>query len=290
MIVPIVTDGGRRGAPSVLPGYVGGHGLGVPLRSGNSSLRSRRTNRNQRRYSLLRDFPWWILLELTLVALVTWGLSTAIRMLANPMTLPVTAVRVVGPLAHLEPAAIEQAVTPAATGGFLQVDVHNVRQAATTLPWVADAQVRRLWPGTLRITITEQEPEARWTPQDQPMGLVNKQGKVFYPDVATFPQDLPEVGGPEGSALDMLNHLNQLNRLFAPLGLKVHSLQLDPRRAWTVGLSNGIRLLLGRTDLDNRLERFLRIYPSALAAQAERILRIDLRYSNGFAVGWKTPT
>jgi len=233
--------------------------------------------RNRRR----TIFFWWIPLELFLVGVVTWGLNLGITKLADPMTLPIKEVRVVGKLRHITPTMVEQALMPIVTGGLLRVDLRAVQQAALTLPWVADAQVRRLWPETLRIVIAEQEPVARWLPG----GLVNRDGVLFTPDPATYPENLPGLRGSEPAL--MLQHLRRLDQVFAFLNLTVTTLEVDERRAWAITLSNNIQLLLGKKDLDNRLARFLRIYPSALASQAERILRIDLRYSNGFAVAWK---
>ncbi|CAK0779501.1 Cell division protein FtsQ [Gammaproteobacteria bacterium] len=250
-----------------------------PVRKSWNPFRRRQNRRRGLKVILL----WWIPLELALVALVTWGLDTGVRMLADPMTLPVTEVRVVGELRHLDPSILEQATIPVATGGFLRVDIREVRQAAVALPWVEEAHVRRLWPDTLRITVIEQVPAARWVAG----GLVNGRGEIFTPDPSTYPEGLPSLEGPEGSATDMLGHLRRLNHVFESLKLTVTALQVDQRRAWTITLSNGIQLLLGKKDLDNRLARFMRVYPSALASQAERIGRIDLRYSNGFAVGWK---
>jgi cell division protein FtsQ len=44
---------------------------------------------------------------------------------------------------------------------------------------------------------------------------------------------------------------------------------------------------LGRLQLEQRLQRFVRSWPMVLAHAAERISVIDLRYSNGFAVRWQ---
>ncbi|CAK0750550.1 cell division protein FtsQ [Gammaproteobacteria bacterium] len=241
----------------------------------------------QRRRNRRRGFRvilfWWIPLELALVALVTWGLDTGVRMLADPMTLPVKDVKVLGKLHYLNPNTLEEVIIPVATGGFLRVDIREVRKAALTLPWVEDAHVRRLWPDTLRVTVTEQVPVARWMAG----GLINGRGELFTPDPSTYPDNLPTLGGTQGTTADMLDHLHRLDQAFAPFKLTVTTLQVDERRAWTITLSNGIQLLLGKKDLDNRLARFLHVYPSALGSQAERIARVDLRYSNGFAVGWK---
>ncbi len=246
-----------------------------------------RTRQNRRRgWQGTSLWLWWVPFELALVAVVVWGLDTGWRLLADPMTFPVKDVRIIGELHHIDSEALARVVVPVATGGFLRVDLREVRKAAMTMPWVNEAHVRRIWPDTLRVAVVEQVPVARWVGG----GLGNERGVIFMPDPATYPVELPNLDGAEGSAVDMLGHLRRLNQVFAPVGLHVTALTVDARRAWTITLNNGIRLLLGARDLDNRLARFIRVYPSALASQADRILRIDLRYSNGFAVGWKYAT
>ncbi len=251
-------------------------------------LRNLLWRRKNRRRGWKISFLWWVPLELALVGAVVWGLDTGLRMLANPMTFPVKDVRVVGDLHHVDSSLLEQTIIPVATGGFLRVDLRDVRKAAMALPWVDDANVRRLWPDTLRITVVEQVPVARWMPSGIPGGLINMRGEVFSPDSATYPTGLPTLDGPKEAAFDMLGHLHRLNQVFAPLQLHVTALTVDERRAWIITLNNGIRLLLGAKEADSRLARFIRVYPSALASQADRIGRVDLRYSNGFAVGWSS--
>ena len=256
-----------------------------PLRD----LFQRRKNRH-RGWKWIR--LWWVPLELVLVALVVWGLDTGWQLLADPMTLPVKDVRVVGDLHHVSSEVLRGVLLPVATGGFLRVDLMAVRRAAVTLPWVEDAQVRRLWPDTLRVTVIEQIPVARWlvVGGGGGGGLLNDRGEIFTPDPSTYPEGLPTLEGVEGSAIDMLGHLRRLDHDLARIQLSVTGLTVDNRRAWVITLNNGMRLLLGTKDLENRLARFIQVYPSALASQAGRIVRVDLRYSNGFAVGWKPAT
>jgi cell division protein FtsQ len=44
---------------------------------------------------------------------------------------------------------------------------------------------------------------------------------------------------------------------------------------------------LGRRDVDQRLERFFAVAAPVLRDDFERIEYVDLRYTNGFAVGWR---
>jgi cell division protein FtsQ len=53
-------------------------------------------------------------------------------------------------------------------------------------------------------------------------------------------------------------------------------------------LDNGIALILGRTALVERLNRFVLAYELNLKEHIEQIVYIDCRYTNGLAIGYKT--
>jgi cell division protein FtsQ len=65
------------------------------------------------------------------------------------------------------------------------------------------------------------------------------------------------------------------------------SLQLDDRGAWEMQLTSGIRVRLGARMVETRLDRFFEALDKVVAAQAEDVDYIDMRYTNGFAIGWK---
>jgi cell division protein FtsQ len=64
-------------------------------------------------------------------------------------------------------------------------------------------------------------------------------------------------------------------------------LQVDSRGALDIELINGLQVKLGRDDIDYKIERLVGIYQQQILPRRERIRRLDLRYSNGFAVAWK---
>ena len=47
--------------------------------------------------------------------------------------------------------------------------------------------------------------------------------------------------------------------------------------------------MVGRADPAPRLQRLVRYLPTLLAGEARAFDRIDLRYTNGFAVRWLEP-
>ena len=77
--------------------------------------------------------------------------------------------------------------------------------------------------------------------------------------------------------------------MFASSGNDVRALELDRRGSWslTLGRSTAVatHVVVGRSDARPRLARFARMLPQL--QRPDRVLaRADLRYTNGFALGW----
>lgn len=230
-----------------------------------------------------RQLPWRRVAGAVAVALFVAGLGWAAYRLTDPSLLPVQTVRVGGELVHVGRASLRETVAPFAAAGLLRVDLGEVRSALEVLPWVDRAEVRRAWPDALEISIQEQQPVARWGDK----ALVNHRGELFYPPVAQWPGGLPELSGPDGNAAEIASRFSELRNLMAPLGIELTALVQDERRSWRLRLGNGIDIRLGRRQTAERLLRFMRLYPRVLAARAGEIERVDLRYTNGFAVAWR---
>lgn len=228
-------------------------------------------------------FPWRRLAGAAAAAGFAAGLIWAGYRITDPAMLPVKTVRVGGELQFLAESRLRETVAPFARAGLLRVDVAEVRSALEGLPWVDRAEVRRAWPDALEIAIREQRPVARWADE----ALVNHRGELFHPPAEQWPVGLPELSGPDRNAAAIASHFSELRNLLAPLGLEPAALVQDERRSWRLSLSNGIDLRLGRKQTAERLLRFMRLYPRVLAERAGEIRRVDLRYTNGFAVAWR---
>jgi cell division protein FtsQ len=70
-------------------------------------------------------------------------------------------------------------------------------------------------------------------------------------------------------------------------GMRLASLTMDERGAWELQLENGVRLRLGRAHIEERFDRFMVAASRIVAARATEISYVDLRYSAGFAIGWR---
>ena len=220
-----------------------------------------------------------MLIALTLLAALT--AYSAKPLLAGPA---LTQLVVSGQLNHVRPQAVRAAVLPVLGNGFFSTDVDTVRAAVETLPWVASAAVRRSWPHTLYIGITEEVPVARWNTD----GLMDARAKVFVHTQNSEWARLPLLAGVHGSEQDVLAEYNTFTPLLAPHGLVITQLRVDARGDSTVELNDGIEVRLGREDTELRLERFAAIALPTLNEKLTTVAYVDMRYTNGFAVGWKT--
>ena len=210
------------------------------------------------------------------------GIWLAAPLFAGPK---LTALTVTGRLQHVDPATVRGAVLPVLGTGFFTTRVEKVSAAVEQLPWVAEADVRREWPHTLHVDITEEVPVARWNGD----GLMDAQGRVFVHDTDKAYAALPMLSGRDGGEQDVLAQYNTLASLVASRGLAIMVLTVDARGAATVVLNDGIEVRLGREDAETRLARFSAVALPALGAKLATVAYVDMRYTNGFAVGWKTP-
>lgn len=166
-------------------------------------------------------------------------------------------------------------------GTFMSQDVDVLQQSVEALPWVAHAAVRKQWPDTVKVYLTEHRAEAIWNGN----ALLNEHGMVFDGDIAQLTEDKVKLYGPVASGPEVLNVYREISPEFAKLDLSISSLVLNDRRAWQIILDNGIRLELGKESLAERVARFFSLYRQ-LGSKAKKVSYVDLRYDTGAAVGW----
>ncbi|SVD36042.1 uncharacterized protein METZ01_LOCUS388896, partial [marine metagenome] len=73
-----------------------------------------------------------------------------------------------------------------------------------------------------------------------------------------------------------------------PIGLGVRAVTVDARGAWDIVLSNGIEIRFGRRNIDTRIQLFLGMAAGIISSREAEIAFVDMRYTNGFTIGWKT--
>ena len=204
------------------------------------------------------------------------------KYMLNPNTLPIKNVKVEGVFNRLSQNELKVNVINNIQGGFFNINVDKVRLALLNMPWVRNVTVKRVWPDSLKVVVNEQIPSARWGD----LGLLNESGEFFSPDGKTIPNDLPLLFGPVNSEVKILNRYRAIQKKLQslPFRLNVSSVTLNDRRAWSFGLENGVRIIIGRYSFDDRLDRFLKFVPTLFPDGINKIQSVDLRYSNGLSV------
>lgn len=214
------------------------------------------------------------------------GLGVMVWGLAVSFDRPIGKVEVGGQFQRVAPVQIEEVVAPFRGSGFLSIDLDALRAALETIAWVDRARVERKWPNGVRVFITEHVAAARWGES----GLMNTRGELFLKDSRHIPQELPQLVGPPGTEAQVAKlYLETYPRLLG-VGMRLSKVELDARGAWQLTLGNNVIVRLGRQDVPARLERFITVASPVVAARAAEVSYVDLRYSNGFSVGWNAPT
>jgi len=179
-----------------------------------------------------------------------------------------------------------QAVRSEVKGNLFTVDIERLRQSLEQLSWVRSVSIRREFPDRLVVALEEHQALGRWNG----VALVNTYGEVFD---AVSEEQLPEFIGQEDDSFEVAQRYGEFRQQLAALNLQVAQLALSPRHAWQLRLSSGMALELGREEMQQRLARFVAVYPYSLATQRTEdggrktegaVAYVDLRYRNGFAI------
>lgn len=200
---------------------------------------------------------------------------------------PIDQVTLEGRFQRVSPLELEQAVRKRVDGaGLVSVDLAALQRSVEALPWVDRATVARAWPRGLRIEVTEQVAAARWGAD----GLLNARGELFLTGARFLPPELPRLSGPVGSEGAVARRYLAIQGRLAEGGVRLTALRLDARGAWEIDLDNGVRIRLGRRDVDERFERFVAAALRLVMQRGAELAYVDMRYSNGFAAGWRNGT
>jgi len=195
---------------------------------------------------------------------------------------PVRWLEVDGTFERVSAEQMRSSLVPIANGSFFAINLESIRDAAYRQPWVAEATVQKNWPDTVRVRIREYTPVAHWTTGR----LVSADGAPFRVPGADEMQGLPWLAGPDIRLEEVFDAWKAFNNELLPTGLEIERIRLDPRGSWSVELSNGTEVQVGRDEPMVRLQRLVNSWPRLMHDRDLAPVRVDLRYTNGFAVRW----
>ena len=227
-----------------------------------------------------------IIVPVVFVLLVTgWQLTEWFDGYGFNEIAPIEKIDIQGDFENISRDAFREQVMAVINAGYYSLDLDAMRATLMLLPWVDDVSVRRKWPSSLYIKVTEKRAVAYWNDD----AMISDHGDVFKPDDVQSKRQLPKLNGPEGLHNKMWMFLTIINKDFSSMGFEVVDLKLDDRRAWSFkflsgNISDEILVKLGRDHAEDRLARFVRVFSNIDKLNLKNTEVIDLRYPNGFAM------
>jgi cell division protein FtsQ len=195
---------------------------------------------------------------------------------------PIKTVIVSGEFEYLSRTSINTLIDEHIKNSFIKEDLLAMRKKLIANPWIDAVSLRREWPDILHVTIKEQKAIARWGDK----GFVNYRGDLVLAKKDAVLNDLPLLRGDDGQAKLLMRQYQFVSELLNKHQLTVLVLEKSTVGIWQAELNNGWKLLLGRVDINKKLQRLILALDQKAILLSSEIDSIDLRYENGLSVKW----
>lgn len=200
----------------------------------------------------------------------------------NASIFPINSLKIKSSYKFISREQLQQTLYPFMNQSFLSLSSQELVNAIGRNSWVDKVEVRKVWPDRVDIVVSERFPIAHWHDM-----LLTKQGVLFQPQNQNQIPRLPYFYGPKNQQLDVLHIYQKLSKLLKGQDLYIAKIRLRENQSWEITLTNGVKLQLGKNDIETRLQRFSIFYPKLFAAKFDQVSTVDLRYSKGMAVKWR---
>ena len=221
------------------------------------------------------------------LAFVAMVLALSGSWLVRQSLFNLSAISVQGDVTHNNAVTLRANVAPRLAGNFFTVDMGHARAVFESVPWVRKAVVQRQFPHRLKGVLQEHHAVAYWGPEGD-IRLLNNFGEVFEANQGEVEGDeLPQLNGPRGQAVLVLQAYQALSPLFEKLDTALERLELTGQGSWRVRLDSGAAIELGHgsvNDVSARTQRFLSTLTQVSSRYGRDLESADLRYGNGYAL------
>ena len=220
-------------------------------------------------------------------------LQLALDHFRNPGRFPIRSVVVEGVYQFADKGQMRDRVMTQASLGFFNLDIEDIQRNVEELPWVKNAYVRRVWPESITVHVEEHKPVARWGDRS----LVTDGFKLFTPPqlkgtseprLQELVDGLPMLYSPERRHVSLLRLLNETRFLLDQVEAPLEGMVEDERRSLTLHLKNDVKVVIGHREVEKRIKRFSEIFRPYVAPVYDDIAKVDMRYTNGFAMARKS--
>ncbi len=216
-----------------------------------------------------------------LTAIVLLGVTVESgRAVWGYITRPLDLVRVEGDLSDAERTIVVAVVNEAISIGDV-VNVRDLHEKIVNIDWIRAVSVRRNWPNSVHLIVNRELPTARWGFD----AYLNGNGDVLSL-VENYSFELPLVNASSTGSVSSVKLFKTFSTLVGRSGLRIVELVESDVAGWTVTFANGISVVVGKTDVLNRLKRFINLYEEVLRGNEDHVVMADARYPSGVAIEW----
>ncbi len=143
--------------------------------------------------------------------------------------------------------------------------------------------MRRVYPDEIKIYLEEYIPKTIFNNNS----YLDVNGDKFFVD--KIDKILPQLFAEDHRHYAVYEYYNlfNLNLLKNKIESKVLVVSENDIRSLKIILSSGITIKLGSQNIDEKINMFFKVYNQLNSSDLDKIGYIDMRYSNGFSVGWK---
>ncbi len=202
----------------------------------------------------------------------------------RPENLTIKSVEVTGDLKYLNQDSLQPIIAPYVATNLFLLEAKELETELEFNSWVYSASLTKLWPDKLRITIHEERPIAFWGEDS----MLNEFGEIIDAKLAEKEGKLPVLYSPEDNGRGMVEDYLKVQKWTKDFPVEILEFREDSRGSWQLKLANGLIVNIGRVQQERRLRRFVVGYRRDLMDKIGTIQTVDLRYTNGFAVKWKS--
>lgn len=267
---------------------------GMPLfETDRRYLRNRSLNRHVRKARRARTIVRWtgiVAVNLSVAGVIVAAGWSALRHLTTSDRFAVHTIEVEG-AQRTTPDAVRAALTRWMGANLFEIDLDDVAVAARNDPWVAQAAVKRLVPGTLRVTVTERTPAAVALAKGI-AHVVAGDGSVMGPAGPGLAFDLPVITGLDGLGDGALSDalargvatLRALEQAAPSIVRDISEIDLSrPDRVGVTTITRGPRILLDPERVDRNVETWI-LLREEMTRRLGGIDTVDLRWDRRIAV------
>ena len=239
------------------------------------------------RKNILHKPSLWV--TITVVLLMT-GVVLADQLL-RPGRFTIERIHIYGNSVRVDAQTVERTAWLALIGNYFTADLEEIENALVHLPGVYQAAVRRHWPDTLEISITEAGAIALWYATDG--STLESRDYVNLPPDSNITLQ-PVLRSPTADRHTVIDAFLDLVSSLALLDLEVKNLSIDEAGDWVVVLQSAslqipveLEIVVGGGNPVRKVDQFVAVFDSVLQDRLPDIERVDMRYDSGFAVQWR---